>query len=68
VSEQPDEVPTDAYDFILRYGFPKKGQSIPVFLPTKHRPGTPEKVKVLRYRVANGLPLWHEKDAPIDLS
>lgn len=31
--------------------------------PTMALPGTPEKVKVLEYRISMGFPLWHPLDA-----
>jgi hypothetical protein len=30
--------------------------------PTEARPGSPEKIEVLRQRNASGLPLWHPQD------
>lgn len=32
------------------------------FLPTGHPPGSYEKIEVLRQRVDEGKPLWHEDD------
>lgn len=32
------------------------------FLPTGATPGSSEKIEVLRFRVANSLPLWHIND------
>ena len=31
--------------------------------PTAHRPGTPDKVEILRLRAGLGLPLFHSHDA-----
>lgn len=34
--------------------------------PTSARPGTEEKIRVLQERVAQGLPLFHPDDAPME--
>jgi hypothetical protein len=37
------------------------------FRPTAAQAGSPEKIRVLRWRLEHGLPLWHELDgeAPV---
>lgn len=35
--------------------------------PTRHRPGTPEKVAVLEERAKRGEELFHEEDVEIDI-
>lgn len=32
------------------------------FTPTSASPGSAEKIDVLRFRMSNGLPLWHKND------
>jgi hypothetical protein len=38
----------------------------PLPVPTRARPGTPEKVAVLAERAHNHQSLWHPADAPMD--
>ena len=54
----------NVFDAILKYGHdedfdPQEGEG---FEPTNAPAGSRQKIETLRYRVENGLPLWHEDD------
>jgi hypothetical protein len=54
----------NVFDAILKYGHdedfaPDAGDD---FEPTDAPAGSPEKIEILRSRVEQGLPLWHEED------
>ena len=54
----------NVFEAILKYGhdedFAPAASSD--FRPTDAPAGSPEKIEVLRERVKQGLPLWHDKD------
>ena len=43
---------------------PRQGMLFPTAedQPTKHLPGTPEKIEILKERLENGEELWHPDD------
>ena len=54
----------NVFDAILKYGHDEDfdPRDSDEFEPTSAPAGSPQKIEMLRYRVENGLPLWHEED------
>lgn len=54
----------NVFDAILKYGHDEDfdPRDCDEFEPTNAPAGSPQKIEMLRYRVENGLPLWHEED------
>lgn len=54
----------NVFDAILKYGHDEDFHPEPTenFAPTDAPAGSEEKIEVLRRRVEQGLPLWHDSD------
>lgn len=54
----------NVFDAILKYGHDEDfaPEASNDFEPTDAPAGSPEKIEILRRRVEQGLPLWHEHD------
>ncbi|HTN76273.1 MAG TPA: hypothetical protein VL096_13540 [Pirellulaceae bacterium] len=54
----------NVFDAILKYGHDEDfaPEASHDFEPTDAPAGSPEKIEILRRRVEQGLPLWHDSD------
>ena len=57
--------PQNVFEFIMVYGDESRFRPKLPAKPTKHRPGSAEKVEVLRRRVEAGESLWHPDDETV---
>lgn len=62
-SEKSEKVVTNVFEAILKYGHdedfaPREDE----FSPTNAPAGSDDKIELLRRRVEDGRPLWHEED------
>lgn len=58
-------VPENIYESILFHGDESRFRPKPCSKPTKARPGSEEKIRVIRARVAAGEELWHPADETV---
>lgn len=63
------ESATSVFDALSRYGHDEdfEGVQSEGFAPTSALPGSMEKLNVMRRRVENGQPLYHEDDCILEL-